>query len=108
MRYEVVCTEHYLDVGLQLAPNKVLARASKYGANNKYGAVETLAWVKTGVFLSRHQWVSITCDKPTAQILRELNISKPEESERANMKYILDIDALKDCLELTPQCEVNR
>ena len=23
------------------------------------------------------------------------------------MKYIVDIDALKDCLELTPQCKVN-
>lgn len=107
MRYEVVCTEHYLDVGLQLTPNHVLARASKYGKNNEYGGAGTLVWVKTGVFLSRHEWVSITYDKPTEQILKELNISKPEENESENMKYIVDIDALKDCLELTPQCTVN-
>lgn len=101
MVYEVICTEHYLDVGLLIGkndkskPKRVLARASTYGSNGIYGGVETLAWVNTGVFLSKDEWKNISYNKSTDQILDELGIEKkiyPEIKKRdENMTTIRQV-----------------
>ena len=84
MVYEVVCTKSYLDVGLliekngKLNPKRVLARASASSSDPEpeYGGVERLTWVNTGIFLSKDEWIKITYNKGTDQILIELGISK--------------------------------
>lgn len=82
MVYEVVCTKSYLDVGLLIEknykskPKRVLARASTYSNEPEYGGVETLTWIKTGVFLSKDEWKNISYNKATSQILSELGIKK--------------------------------
>lgn len=82
MKCEVVCTASYLDVGLLIEknnkskPKRVLARASTYGSDNEYGAVECLNWINTGVFLSKEELKNISYNKPTDQILDELGIEK--------------------------------
>jgi len=82
MVYEVVCTKNYLDVGLlvernhELKPKRVLARASTYGSDRQYGGVETVSWINTSVFLSKDEWIKISYNKDTDQILSELGISK--------------------------------
>lgn len=82
MKYEVVCTQGYLDVGLlierndKFKPKRVLARASKYSSDSEYGGVEALTWVNTGVFLSKDEWKNISYNKATDQILNELGIEK--------------------------------
>ena len=90
MKYEVVCTPSYFDVGLLIEtnnkrkPKRVLARASFYGSETEYGGVEVQTWVNTGVFLTKEEWKKITYEKGTNQILNELGIEKKikkEESE---------------------------
>ena len=82
MKYEIVCTKSYLDIGLlietnnELKPKRVLARASTYSTDSEYGGVETLTWLKTGVFLSKDEWKNISYNKATDQILSELGIYK--------------------------------
>ena len=88
MVYEVVCTEHYLDVGLLVEknsksePKRVLARSQTYNKDGEYGGVETLTWVNTGIFLSKDQWKNISYNKDTDQILSELGIEKKIKEER--------------------------
>lgn len=91
MKYEVVCTQSYLDVGLLIElnkdqkPKRVLARASTYGTDIEYGGVEILTWVGTGILLSKQEWIEISYNKYTDQILDELGISKkPIEMSRKN------------------------
>ena len=81
MKYEVVCTKNYLDVGLLVErdgtkPKKILSRNSTHGLGSYYGGVEKIKWIHTSVFLSKDEWNKITLDKPTDQILYELNIKK--------------------------------
>lgn len=81
MKYEVVCTKNYLDVGLLIKkdgtkPKKILSRNSTHGLGSCYGGVEKIKWIHTGVFLSKDEWNKITLDKPTNRILCELNITK--------------------------------
>lgn len=93
MRYEVVCTKNYLDVGLlieknhELKPKRVLARASNGSA--EYGGVETLTWINTGIFLSSDEWTRITYNNSTDQILSELGINKKpiETSQKNDSKF---------------------
>ena len=98
MKYEVVCTKRYLDIGLLVEqrgfrPKRVLARASTYGGKDrKYGGVETVDWIKTGVFLSIYEWNKITCDKPTNQILDELGISRTTYKDDEEMKKDYDME----------------
>lgn len=95
MKYEVVCTKRYLDIGLLIEqrgfkPKRVLARASTYGGRDReYGGVETVDWIKTGVFLSESEWNKITCDKPTNQILDELGINRTvyKDDEEMDKEY---------------------
>ena len=98
MVYEVVCSEHYLDVGLLVEknhksePKRIRARSSTYSRSHEYGGVEYVKWINTGVFLSTDEWNKITYNKPTEQILKELGIVKPNNFvnpiriERTNMK----------------------
>ena len=87
MLYEVVCTKSYLDVGLLLEanseqkPKRVLARATTYGSDTEYGGVETLTWVKTGILLSKEEWIKITYNNNTDDILNELRIEKKMKEE---------------------------
>lgn len=86
MKFEVVCTESYLDVGLLVEtevskPKKILSRNSTYASGNEYGGIRTVKWVHTGVFLSEEEWNKTTLDKPTSQILHELNIKISKERE---------------------------
>lgn len=86
-RYEIVCTEDYLDIGLcverdkDLKPTRVLARLfphstlSSYGAP-EYGAVENLKWINTRKFMSIEKWRKVSYNKSTEQILNELGIKK--------------------------------
>ena len=82
MKYEVVCTEEYLDVGLLVEidgnrnPKKILVRNLTYNLGSYYGGIENLEWIYTGVFLSVEEWNKITFNKHTDQILQELNIHK--------------------------------
>lgn len=95
MKYEVVCTKNYLDIGLliekndKLKPKRVLARASAYSSDPEpeYGGVETLTWIHTSVFLSKDEWIKITYDKSTDQILSELGISKKPIETLQNNGY---------------------
>ena len=83
-KYEVVCTESYLDVGLCIEtdrdsnPALVLAPCSIYSSDYfpKYGGVEYLNWIRTGVFLNRVQWRDISYNKSTPEILNELGIKR--------------------------------
>lgn len=99
MKYEVVCTKSYLDVGLmieqddKLEPKRVLARSSTYSSDREYGIYEGLTWIKTGVFLSKDEWIEISHNKPTDQILSELDIKK----ENVNKK--LDLIMRKEDIE---------
>lgn len=94
MKYEVVCTESYLDVGLLIEktdkrkPKRVLARSSVYSNESEYGGVETLTWIKTGVFLSRDDWERITYNKSTDQILSKLGIRKRKKVKSKNKNWI--------------------
>lgn len=98
MKYEVVCTKRYLDIGLLIEqrgfkPKRVLARASTYGGRDReYGGVETVDWIKTGVFLSEYEWNKITCDKPTNQILDELGINRTTYKDDEEMKKDYDME----------------
>lgn len=98
MKYEVVCTKRYLDVGLLIEqrgfkPKRVLARASTYSdIGSEYGGVETVDWIKTGVFLSEYEWDKITCDKPTNQILDELGINRKVYKDDEEMKKDYDME----------------
>lgn len=82
MKYEVVCTKHYHDIGLcletnnKLEPKRVLSRATYYGSDTEYGGVETVTWVKTGVYLTKDEWKNISYNKGTDEILRDLCIEK--------------------------------
>ena len=82
MKYEVVCTENYLDVGLTIDwdlksnPTRVLARSSSYDMDAEYGGVEFLTWIRTGIFLSIDEWKDISYNKTTDDILEELGIKK--------------------------------
>lgn len=96
--YEVVCSQHYLDVGLLVEkdskskPKRIRARSSTYSYRSEYGGVGYVTWINTGVFLSEKEWDEITYNKPTDQILKELGIvksnnhAKPIKVERVNMK----------------------
>lgn len=98
MKYEVVCTKRYLDVGLLIEqrgfkPKKVLARASTYSdRGSEYGGVETVDWIRTGIFLSEYEWNKITCDKPTNQILDELGINRTVYKADEEMKKDYDME----------------
>lgn len=91
MIYEVVCTKHYHDIGLcleknnKLEPKRVLSRAAYYGSDTEYGGVETVTWVKTGVFLSKEEWKNISYNKGTDQILSDLGIKKKTEKRDEDM-----------------------
>ena len=82
MKYEVVCTENYWDVGLTIDwdlksnPTRVLARSSSYDMDAEYGGVELLTWIRTGIFLSIDEWKDISYNKSTDDILEELGIKK--------------------------------
>lgn len=104
MKYEVVCTKHYHDIGLcletnnKLEPKRVLSRATYYGSDTEYGGVEIVTWVKTGVFLTKDEWNNISYNKATDQILRDLCIEKKIEREdddnmSEHFKYV------KECLK---------
>ena len=99
MKYEVVCTKSYLDVGLmieqdnQLKPKRVLARSFTYSSDREYGIYEGLTWVKTGVFLSKDEWIEISHNKPTDKILSELGINKTNYEE--------SINHIENCIKLT-------
>ena len=93
MKYEVVCTKHYFDIGLLISegidsqPTRVLARHSTYSESGReYGGVQAVEWIRTGVFLSEKEWREISCDKPTDRMLVELGIAKKPYSENKN-KY---------------------
>ena len=99
--YEVVCTSGYLDIGLciekdeNLNPIKVLARAHTYGMS-EYGGVESVSWIKTGVYLIKDDWKSISYNKSTDQILQKLKILKiikteEEIKEDNNMTTVRDV-----------------
>lgn len=97
MRYEVVCTKSYLDIGLLISenahskPRRVLARHSTYSKDGReYGGVQSVEWIRTGVFLSEKEWREISCDKPTDRILVELGISKKTYSENENANKYAD------------------
>lgn len=98
MKYEVVCTKRYLDIGLLIEqrgfkPKRVLARASTYSdRGSEYGGVETVDWIRTGVFLSESEWNKITCDKPTNQILDELGINRTTYKDDEEMKKDYDME----------------
>jgi hypothetical protein len=104
MVYEIVCTKHYHDVGLcieknnKLEPKRVLSRASEYSSDREYGGVETVTWVKTGVFLSKEEWKNISYNKGTDQILSELGIEKKIEKEDKN-KMSEHFKYIKECLK---------
>lgn len=96
MKYEVVCSEGYFDVGLLVElcgtdPKKILSRKSTC-SESCYGGIEKIIWIHTGVFLSVEEWNKITLDKTTDQILQELNIAKNKIVEpihkNADMKSI--------------------
>lgn len=113
MKYEVVCSKSYLDVGLlieqndKLEPKRILARASTYRRDGEYGVYAGMTWVKTGVFLSKDEWIEISYNKPTDQILRELGINKENNQgsidEDPNIKdikkYINYLDEMVDFLD---------
>lgn len=116
MKYEVVCTKRYLDIGLLVEqrgfrPKRVLARASTYGGKDrKYGGVETVDWIKTGVFLSIYEWNKITCDKPTNQILDELCISRTTYRDDEEMKkdYDMECDIEDTMIRASKKAELTR
>ena len=89
MKYEVVCSKSYLDVGLlieqndKLEPKRVLARASTYRIDGEYGVYAGMTWIKTGVFLSKDEWIEVTYNKPTDQILIELGIINKENDKES-------------------------
>lgn len=97
MKYEVVCTKHYFDIGLLISedidskPTRVLARHSTYSESGReYGGVQAVEWIRTGVFLSEKEWIEISCDKPTDRILVELGIAKKPYSESENKNKYSD------------------
>lgn len=99
MKYEVVCTQSYLDVGLlietnnKFEPKRVLARASTYSSDREYGGVEMQTWVKTGILLSKKEWVDITYNKYTDQILKELGIDRKAKrtiADNPTMQVVYD------------------
>ena len=80
-KYEVVCSEHYYDVGLliekdyKLRPKRVLAR--NYGTQDaEFGGVEFVNWINTGIFLSEKEWNEITYNKSTQRIIDYLGIER--------------------------------
>lgn len=97
MKYEVVCTKRYLDVGLllernkKIKPKRVLARATTY-SNGEYGGVETVDWIGTGIFLSIEEWNEISYNKPTDQILNELGINRMTYEYDEELKKEYDIE----------------
>lgn len=98
-KYEVVCSKSYLDVGLVIEendksePTRVLARSSTYNTYGEYGICPGMTWINTGIFLTKDEWVDITYNKPTDQILSELAIKK----ENVNKK--LDLIMKKEDIE---------
>lgn len=98
-RYEVVCSCSYLDVGLLIEtdhnskPTRVLARATTYGSDAEYGGAELLKWVKTGIFLTKTEWIKITCNMATDDILRNLGIDKKRE---VKSKAMTNFDKIKE------------
>lgn len=76
-KYEVVCSKHYLDVGLctekipfSSKPKKVMSRND--GNITYYGGVDLVEWINTGVYLTEKEWRVITRGKSTAEIISEL------------------------------------
>ena len=82
IKYEVVCTKHYLDIGLLIEvdsnnkPKRVRARSTTYSPKGEYGGIHYVRWIKTGVFVTEKEWNKISFNKPTGQLLRELGIKK--------------------------------
>lgn len=101
MKYEVVCTKNYLDVGLLIEknskskPKRVLARSTDYNHDSEYGGVEYCDWINTGVFLSEDEWKKISYNKWTNEILGELGIKQEIYLEKENGSEYMEDNALE-------------
>lgn len=117
MEYEVVCSEHYLDVGLliekdyKLKPKRIRARSSTYSPKAEYGGVEHVAWINTGVFLSEKEWDKITFNESTDKILNKLRIKKKGKNMAKKTINGLEVNGenIITSLKIIKQvCEDNR
>lgn len=101
MKYEVVCTKNYLDVGLLIEkdnkskPKRVLARSTDYNHDAEYGCVEYCDWINTGVFLSEDEWKKISYNKWTNEILSELGIKQDIYLEKENGSVDMEDNVLE-------------
>ena len=101
MKYEVVCTKSYLDVGLLIEknskskPKRVLAMSTDYNHDAEYGGVEYCYWINTGVFLSEDEWKKISYNKWTNEILSELGIKQDIYLEKENGSVDMEDNVLE-------------
>lgn len=95
IKYEIVCTENCLDVGLMIGscngiPTCILARPYE-GEEREYGIGHYSLWYRTGKFMTRSEWNKTAGALTTAQIVsyyRLKNKVKFEEKPKTNADRI--------------------
>lgn len=110
MKFEVVCTKKYLDVGLFISSSEIRARCSEYNRKARYGGSHTM-WIGTGVFLTEDEWDKITYNKTTDEILNELHIKKDGivMTKRTINDVEVNEESIITALKIIKQvCEDNR
>lgn len=95
IKYEIVCTENCLDVGLMIGscngiPTCILARPYE-GEEREYGIGHYSLWYRTGKFMTRSEWNKTAGALTKAQIVsyyRLKNKVKFEEKPKTNADRI--------------------
>ena len=84
IKYEIVCTRNFLDVGLMSAsfdgkPTCILARPFQ-GKEREYG-IGNCRWYRTGKYITRYEWNKTTEELTNPQIVTYYRLTNKVEFE---------------------------